>query len=82
VLAKWLLRLNGLQPSFTTADGIEIAERRKDNQLLHFVLNHTSNSQSLHLENHFRNLLNQRELAGDVEIAPYEVLILSSEIHE
>lgn len=81
-LAKWLLGSSGVQPDFTSPAGVEVAERRKGSRLLRFVLNHTNTPQSIHLEDQSRNLLSQMELKGDMEMAPHEVLILSSEISE
>ena len=82
VLAKWSLRLTGIQENFTTPSGVEVAQRIEGNKSLHFILNHNNGSEIIHIENHSRNLLNQMELKGDVEVAPHEVLILSSQASE
>jgi len=82
VLAKWLLRLTGIQQTFATPSGVEVGQRVDGNKSLHFILNHNTRSEIIHIENPSRNLLNQMELKGDVEVAPHEVLILSSDTSE
>ncbi len=80
VLAKWLLSSAGVQENFTIPSGVELAQRIQDNKSLYFILNHNDTPQTVHIENPSRNLLNQIELKGNVEVAPHEVLILVSEM--
>ena len=78
VLAKWLLDTTGIQNTFTVPSGVEIAQRSQGDQILHFVLNHTNSLQTIHLENHHTNLLTRKQLQGDVQLEPLDVLILAS----
>jgi beta-galactosidase len=79
VLAKWLLGSTRVQEKSTIPPAVEIARRVEGNKSLHFILNHNNRSETVHLEHPSRNLFNQMELKGDVEVAPHDVLILVSE---
>jgi beta-galactosidase GanA len=82
VLAKWLLRSAGVQENFTLPSGVELAQRLQMGKSFNFILNHNNSPQRIYLETPARNLLNQLELNGDVEVAPHDVLILVSETSE
>jgi len=75
-LANWLLGLAGVQPVLTAPQGVEVAERWQGNDRLLFLLNHTGQSQGIELDRHYVDLLSGSTLAGQVAIAPREVLVL------
>ena len=76
ILAEWLLNTTGLQNSFTTPAGVEVSQRTNGHTSLHFILNHNDSSQTVYLERSYTNLLDGTELTGDVQVAPFDVLIL------
>jgi len=78
LLAKWLLDITGLQDSFATPPGVEVTQRTQADKNLRFVLNHNDSPQTIHLEGPSMNLLNRIQLKGDVQMAPFDVLILAS----
>jgi len=78
VLAQWLLDTTGIQSTFTVPSGVEIAQRSQGDQKLHFVLNHTNSPQTIYLENHYTNLLIRKQIQGDVQLEPFDVLLLAS----
>jgi beta-galactosidase len=78
LLAHWLLPSIDGQQEFKLPPGVELAERKQGDKNLHFVLNHTNIVQALHLENHFTNLLTEQQLHGDVQLDPFDVLILEA----
>ena len=78
LLAKWLLDITGLQDSFATPPGVEVTQRTQADKNLRFVLNHNDSPQTIHLEGSSMNLLNRIQLKGDVQMAPFDVLILAS----
>ena len=77
VLAKWLLNTTSIQNTFDTPPGVEVSQRMQGSKTLHFVLNHKDSPQTIHLDNHFTNLLNKQLLHGDVQLDPFDVLILA-----
>ena len=76
VLANWLLDTTSIQNTFTTPPGVEVSQRMQGDKTLHFVLNHKDTPQTIHLENHFTNLLSRQPFEGDVQLQPFDVLIL------
>jgi beta-galactosidase len=82
LLAKWLLNIAGLQDSFIVPPGVEVAQRTNGQKSLQFILNHNSSSQTIHFERPYANLLDGRKLSGDVQVAPFDVLILDSSDQE
>ena len=78
VLAKWLLDTTGIQDTFNMPSGVEVTQRTRASKKLHFVLNHNNDPQTVYLENHFTNLLSGNSLHGDVQLDPFDVLILES----
>jgi beta-galactosidase len=76
VLANWLLDTAGIRNTFTTPPGVEISQRTQGDKMLHFVLNHMDTPQTVHLKNHFTNLFNRQPFEGDVQLQPFDVLIL------
>jgi beta-galactosidase len=82
VLAKWLLDTTGIQGEFTTPPGIEVTQRTQGDTKLHFILNHNNSPQTIRLENPYENLLGTKQLQGDVQVDPFDVLVLVSPDHE
>ena len=76
-LARWLLDTTGLQNGLAAPPGVEVARRTHSDQSLRFVLNHNNTPQTIHLESPCVNLLNGTQLTGDVELSPFDVLILT-----
>ena len=77
VLANWLLDTTGIHTTFTTPPGVEISQRTQGDKTLHFVLNHKDIPQTINLEHHFTNLLSRQPFEGDVQLQPFDVLILA-----
>jgi beta-galactosidase len=77
VLAKWLLDMTSMQNEFTTPLGVEVTQRTQGDKKLHFILNHNNTPQTIHLENPYNNLLGRTQLQGDVQLEPFDVLILA-----
>jgi beta-galactosidase GanA len=61
---------------FTAPPGVEVSQRVQGGKTLHFVMNHKDSPQTIRLENHFTNLVSQRPLQGEVQLDPFDVLIL------
>ena len=78
LLAKWLLGISESRASFAVPTGIEITERRQGDKNLRFVLNHNDSPQTIQLDGLSINLLNGEQLNGEVQLAPFDVLILGS----
>jgi beta-galactosidase len=78
LLAKWLLNTTGLENRFAPPPGVEISQRMQGDKSLHFILNHNDNPQTIHFESPHINLLNGRQLTGDVQLDPFDVLLLTS----
>ena len=51
-------------------------QRRHGDTSLHFILNHTDRPQTVHLDRPYMHLLNRKQVQGDVQLAPFDVLIL------
>jgi beta-galactosidase len=77
LLARWLLNTTGLQDTFATPTGVEVTQRVQGSKSLHFILNHNGSPQTIHLAHPYINLLNGIQLKGDVQMAPFDVLILA-----
>ncbi|HJR80864.1 MAG TPA: beta-galactosidase [Anaerolineales bacterium] len=77
-LAKWLLDTTGLQNGLAAPPGVELARRTHSDGPLRFILNHNNTPQTIHLESPCMNLLDGMQLTGDVQLAPFGVLILAS----
>ena len=78
LLAKWLLNLTGLQDTFAMPYGVEVTRRTQGDENLHFILNHNDTPKTIHFEKPYMNLLNKKRLEGDVQLDPFDVLILAS----
>ena len=78
VLAKWLLGSTSVEENFTLPSEVELTHRIQGNKSLYFILNHNQSPQTIHIAYSARNLLDQTELTGEVQVAPQDVLILVS----
>jgi beta-galactosidase len=78
LVAKWLLDMVGLRDAFSTPSGVEATRRMHEDRSLYFILNHNDSPQTVHLETSYMNLLNKKQLHGDVQLDPFDVLILAS----
>ena len=79
-VVEWLLGIGGVNPSFPSPAGVEVAERWQDGKRFIFLLNHTDEKKVLKLENRFLDLLDGSSiLEGIVTIEPKDLLILLEE---
>ncbi|HLO29045.1 MAG TPA: beta-galactosidase trimerization domain-containing protein, partial [Anaerolineales bacterium] len=78
LIAQWLLGVTGLQDTFSTPPGVEVTCRTQADRNLHFILNHNDRPQTIHLESPYLNLLSRKQLKGEVQLEPFDVLILAS----
>jgi beta-galactosidase len=76
-LARWLLDTIGLRDGLPTPPGVEVTQRRNGDTSLHFILNHNNSPQTIHLDRPYIHLLSREPVHGDVQLAPFEVLILA-----
>jgi beta-galactosidase len=77
-LANWLLDTVGLQSAFTMPPGVEVSRRARAGKNLDFILNHNDSPQTIHLGSACLNLLTGLQLEGNVQVGPFEVLVLAS----
>ncbi|MEN4042851.1 MAG: beta-galactosidase [Anaerolineaceae bacterium] len=75
-LAGWILRQAGLQPALNTPPGVEVTARYQNGARLLFVLNHTSQAQTIHLDAVYRNLLDGAVLRNACELPARQVWVL------
>ena len=75
-LAAWLLKRSGILPVLVVPDGVEVTERWQGARRLLFVLNHMGQPQKISLDKRYTNLLNGMQHAGEIQIAPQDVMIL------
>lgn len=71
-LADWLLELAGIRPLLNVPAPIEAVQRGD----ILFLLNHTTNTQTVTLPAPMKNLLTNEPLSGEIEICPKDVLII------
>ena len=76
-VARWLSELAGVKPLLVAPPGVEVAERWQGERRILFVLNHGEQSQTVKLDVSYRNLLDDRTLSGEVQVAPFGVLSLT-----
>ena len=57
--------------------GVEVAERWQGERRVLFVLNHGEQPQTVKLDVGYRNLLDDRTLSSEVQVAPFGVLSLT-----
>ncbi len=76
-LADWLLGLAQVTPGLTTSAGVEVCERRRGDERLIFVLNHTGSTHEVAVEGSFTDLLSgERAESTLLTVAPRGVYIL------
>jgi beta-galactosidase GanA len=67
-------RLAGWVPA---PSGVEVTQRRHGDTSLHFILNYNNSPQTIHLDRPYTHLLSKEQAQGDVQLAPFDVLILT-----
>jgi beta-galactosidase len=80
VMARWLLRQAGIDPLLEAPPGVEVTERRQGDRRLLFVLNHSTEEQSVELPRPYTDLLTGASLSGEVQLGALEVLLLSEAV--
>jgi beta-galactosidase len=76
-VVEWLLGIGGVNPSFPSPAGVEVAERWQDGKRFIFLLNHTDEKKDLKFENRFLDLLDGSSiLEGIITIEPKDLVIL------
>ncbi|MGC9361250.1 MAG: Beta-galactosidase C-terminal domain [Anaerolineae bacterium] len=60
--------------------GVEVAARDKAGRRFLFLLNHTGESQSVPITGSYRALLADVVIHGSVPLAPYDVVILETDL--
>lgn len=78
-IVRWLSQLAGITPLLATPIGVEVTERWQGDERLLFILNHNLVSQTFTLPKNYKDLLNGRVYSGTITMAPYHVLILTSQ---
>jgi len=78
-LARWLLaEARILAPLPQLPSGVEAAERWQGEKRLLFLLNHLNNPQSIRLNGEYTDLITEKHLSGNVQLAARDVLILTA----
>lgn len=77
-LTRWLLEMAQVPLPFAPAEDVEVVERRRGEQSLLFVLNHSSGGQEVEVAGDFRDLLTGCDVHGVVNLGPYGVAILEN----
>lgn len=76
-LCPLLLEWAGVEPLLAAPPGVEVTARWRNDQRLLFILNHTSQPQTVQLEGQYLDLLQQQKtIRGATTLDPYGVLIL------
>jgi len=70
---------NGIALNAKLPQGVELAVRRKANAKILFVLNYTSNSQTVPLDQAYQNALTGKTEPMDVQVLPYDVKVLTTQ---
>jgi beta-galactosidase len=70
------LRLTTISPLMKTPPGVEVTRRVQNGSELIFVLNHTSESQMVHLDGDYQDMLSSAPKTGDISLVAYDLLIL------
>ncbi len=77
-LAPWLLGLAGVSPGWPVPAGVEVAERRRGEERLLFVLNHTGRAQQISLPRAYSDRLDGgKTVSGQVTLPARGVMILA-----
>jgi beta-galactosidase GanA len=76
-LARWLLQLASLTDGLSTPPGVEAAVRWRGERKLIFLLNHSGETQIVHLQCQLTNLFDGTSVpVGDVSLPAHEALVL------
>jgi beta-galactosidase len=78
-LAGWLSGLAGIRSPLEAPEGVEIMERWQGERRLLFVLNHSALEQTIAFPGGYFDLLEEKALSGQETLAPYGVLIATSQ---
>jgi len=74
---KYISQKHNIEPLFKDVPyGVEIVQRIKNGKVFTFVLNHSEETKKVNIGSKKLDLLTGRELQGEIEIYPREVLIL------
>ena len=68
----------GVKQSFEVPPGIEVTVRKSGDKQWMFLLNHTSDSQSINIPGSFADLLTKKTYSGKIELSAYGVLVLQA----
>ncbi len=81
-LARWIADQVDINLPITTSEGVEVVVRWKDEQEIIFLLNHLAEQQEIDLQSDYKELINGKDLSGQVKIPAYGVFILTEKAHE
>ncbi len=76
-LAAWLIEQRRIATPFAVPDQVDITYREKAGKKFIFVMNFSDAAESLRLPRPYRDILQDRELAGNVAVPARDLLILS-----
>ncbi len=76
-LAKWLLKLAGVQAIIETTANVEVAERWHGANRLLFILNHTDQPQEVKLNRRYQTLLDGKTYDSGVTVPAKDLVILT-----
>jgi len=76
-LVRYLVESTGLEPWSGLPEGVEVARRAKEGIELTYLLNHTTEPQSVALPGAMFELLTQTNTSSSIELGPYGLAILS-----
>lgn len=78
-LVAYLCNEKGIEPLLNTPANVEVSRRVKDGQQFTFIMNHNEDAVTVELGNEsFQDMLNDRVLSEQVELAPKAVLLLQT----
>jgi len=77
-LARHLCNEAGIQPVLEVPEHVEVTRRvREDGRAVYFLLNHGDDKQAVQLPaGKFASLLDGKDVSGEIELAPRDVLVL------
>jgi beta-galactosidase len=76
LVVDWLLRTASVSPALSAPGGVEVVERRKDEQRLLFLLNHTHQTHAIVLPRPMTDLLSGQLVSSQVTLEPKGLAIL------
>jgi beta-galactosidase len=77
-ITEWVLGLANLEPLLDVPPGVEITERWNGSQQLLFILNHNTSVCEISLPDKYKDIISEKNVNGDISIAPYDVLVLAN----